>query len=240
MHSRGEVVVVFYSRGLTCALLAGLLLLLAGPLLAEGQTPGITVSGMATAKGKPDIAFVTLGVTTDDKDAGKAAQANARAITAVINAILNSGVQKADVETVQYSVSPIMNYQQSPATTTGYRVSNVVRVKLKDLTKIGSVIDRAVDSGSNGVQGVRFDLEDSTKLRHKALLDAVKKAEADAELMAKTLGVKLGKVVSASETGPVVPSPLELGAVRAEAVMTPIIPGEIEVTAGVTVVYSIL
>ena len=218
-----------------CAILLVLTLV---PALAEGPTPGITVSGTATAKSKPDIAFVTLGVSTDDKDAGKAAQTNARTTTAVIDAILASGSQRSDIETVQYSVSPVMNYQQSPPAVVAYRVSNVVRVKLKDLTKIGSVIDTAVDAGSNGVQGVRFDLEDGTKLRHQALLDAMKKAEADARLMAETLGVKLDVVVSASETGPIVPSPLEIGAVR-EAAASPIIPGEIEVTAGVTVVYSI-
>ena len=230
------------SRRLIGACCALLLCLTAVPVLAEGPESfrGITVSGTATVKGKPDVAFITLGVSTDDKDAGKAAQANARTSTKVIDAMTASGVQRSDIETVQYSVLPVMNYQQNPPTAVGYRVSNVVRVKLKDLSKIGSVIDTAVDAGSNGVQGVRFDLDDSTKLRHQALLEAIKKAEADARLMAETLGIKMGKVVSASETGPVVPSPLELGAVRAEAVASPIIPGEIEVTAGVTVVYSIL
>jgi uncharacterized protein len=240
MSQSGEVVVVCCSRLLTVVFCAALSVLPVCPLLAQGQVSGITVSGTSTVKAKPDIAFVTLGVATDDKDAGKAAQANARTSTAVIDAILSSGVQRSDVETVQYSVSPVMNYQTSPATVTGYRVSNVVRVRLKDLTKIGSVIDTAVDAGSNGVEGVRFDLADSTKVRHQALLEAMRKAQEDAALMAQTLQVKLGKVVSASETGPIVPSPLDMGAVRAGAAASPIIPGEIEVTASVTVVYSIL
>jgi len=205
-----------------------------------GESPrGITVSATATAKSKPDVAFVTLGVSTDDADAGKAAQTNARTTAAVIDALAANGVQRADIETVQYSVSPVTNYQTNPPSVSGYRVSNIVRVKLKDLAKIPAVIDTAVKAGSNQVQGVRFDLEDATKLRHQALAEALKKAEADARLMAKTLGVELGKAVSASETGPVVPSPLEIGAVR-EAAASPIIPGEIEATAAVTVVYPIL
>ncbi|MCX8053673.1 MAG: SIMPL domain-containing protein [Armatimonadetes bacterium] len=206
----------------------------------SGEVPNqITVSATATAKSKPDIAFVVLGVSTDNKDAGKAAQENAKTTASVVDALLRIGVQRSDIETVQYSVSPVMNYQTNPPTTSGYRVSNIVRVRVKDLTKLGSLIDTAVDAGSNQVQSVRFDLEDGTKLRHQALVDALKKADADARLMAKTLGVEIGMAISASQTAPVVPSPLELGVVR-EAAASPIIPGEIEATAGVTVVYPII
>ncbi|MGC8862937.1 MAG: SIMPL domain-containing protein [Armatimonadota bacterium] len=227
-----------------CRLIGAILLcafVAAGSALAQSSDGhgGITVSATATARSRPDIAFVTLGVSTDDSDAAKAAQTNARTTSAVIDALVGAGIQRADIETVQYSVSPITNYQTNPPSVSGYRVSNIVRVKLKDLAKIASVIDTAAKAGSNEVQGVRFELEDGTKLRHQALVEALKKAEADARLMARTLGVGLGKAISASQTAPIVPSPLELGAVR-EAAASPIIPGEIEATAGVTVVYQIL
>ncbi|MGB9620553.1 MAG: SIMPL domain-containing protein, partial [Armatimonadota bacterium] len=196
-----------------CRLIGAILLcafVAAGSALAQSSDGhgGITVSATATARSRPDIAFVTLGVSTDDSDAAKAAQTNARTTSAVIDALVGAGIQRADIETVQYSVSPITNYQTNPPSVSGYRVSNIVRVKLKDLAKIASVIDTAAKAGSNEVQGVRFELEDGTKLRHQALVEALKKAEADARLMARTLGVGLGKAISASQTAPIVPSPL--------------------------------
>jgi uncharacterized protein YggE len=216
------------------------LLMTAIPSPAQNQTSGITVTGNAEMTVQPDIAIVTLGVTTEASEAEKAVQENARIANAVVDAIVKAGIAKRDIETSQYSVAPIMDYQKVPPVTTGYKVTNTVRLKVRNLTKVGSLIDTAIGAGANNVQGVGFDIEDPSFFRKEALVKALKKAEADAKLIADTLGVKLGKVVSVSETGPVIIRPTEYGVARAEATTTPIIPGQVRVTALVTVVYSIL
>ncbi len=208
--------------------------------LAQTQSSGITVTGSAEVKAKPDVAYVTFGVQTEAATAAAAAQENARLTNAVIDAIVRSGIARAEIETAQYSVSPIIDYQKSPPTTTGYRVSNQIRVRVKDLTKVGPLIDTAIAAGANNVQGVTFDILDPSAIRREALVQAMQQAQADARLIADTLNVKLGKVISVTESGPVIPRPVELGVMRAEAAPTPIIPGQVTVSASVTVVYSIL
>ncbi len=225
---------------------AGIRLLLIASLLvtavvsgAYGESPtGITVSGVAIVSGKPDIAYLTVGVSTEDKEAAKAASTNAATTSAVIDAIVRSGVAKNDIETAQYTVSPVMDYRSQRPVTTGYQVSNIVRVTVRDLAKVGAVIDAAMASGANNVQSVRFEVKDNTKLRQRALVEAIANARADAELIASTMKVRLGKVVSVTESGPTIPRPLEFSAMKTAA-ETPILPGDVDVTASVTVVYSI-
>lgn len=207
---------------------------------AQSQPSGITVTGSAELKGAPDVAYVNLGVVTEDVEAAAAAQANAAKTNAVIDAIIKAGIPKADIETVNYSVSPIVNYQVDPAVTTGYRVSNQVRVRTRNLAGVGSLIDTAIVAGANGVQGVTFDIEDKSAIRRRAMVEAMREAQADARLIAETLGVKLGKVTSVSVSGPVIPRPYEMSMMKSEAAPTPIIPGQVEVSASVTVVFAIM
>jgi len=207
---------------------------------AETVTPGITVTGSADAAGKPDVAYVTLGVTTEDKVAATAARDNASQTAAVIEAIVKSGVTKDNIQTSQYSVSPIVNYESNPPVTTGYRVSNQVRATVRDLDRVGGLIDAAMTAGANVVRGVTFDIENPNALRQQALVAAMKSANADAVLIAQTLGVKLGRPTSASMVGPVGPRPYDMPMMKMDAVSTPIVPGNVTVSASITVVYSIL
>lgn len=207
------------------------------------QPRGITVTGYAEAQGKPDIAYITLGVQTEDRDAAKAAQDNATRNTAVIAAIEKTGVAKPDIQTVNYSVSPKIDYKANPPATVGYTVSNEVRVKVRDLTKVGAVIDAALSAGANYSQNLVFAIENDTPLRQEALAKAARNAEAKAKTIAEALGVKLGAPLNIVETGPQPPvMPLLRGMAATEAVPapTPILPGENRVSAGVTVVYMII
>ncbi len=216
------------------------LLMTTPSLFAQNQPSGITVTGNSEITVRPDIATITLGVITEASEAEKAVHENARVANAVVDAVVKAGIAKRDIETSHYSVVPVMDYQKVPPVTTGYRVTNTARVKVRDLTKVGSLIDTAISAGANNVQGVGFDIEDTSSSRKEALVQALKKAEADAKLIADTLGVKLGRVISVSETGPAIIKPTEYGVARADTTPTPIIPGQVHVTASVTVVYSIL
>lgn len=219
--------------------LVSAILSLAAACLAEGA--GISVSETAQIQARPDLAAVSFGVVTEDPDAARSAQANATTTNAVINAITAFGIPRKDIETIQYSISPIIDYKPNPPVTTGYRVSNTVRVKIRDLSKIGSLIDVAVKAGANNVQGVDFSIENPEPLRFKALTKAISLARRKAQLMAADLGVKLGRVISASESVGVQPRPY-IGPMyaRAEAAPTPIIPGDVEISATASITYSIV
>lgn len=204
-------------------------------------TNGITVVGSAEIKSKPDTVYVTLGVTTQDAVAAKAAQANANIANAIINAVGQLGIAKSDMQTTDYSVSPVMDYKKNPAAVVGYSVSNNVKVKVKDVTKVGPIIDAATKAGANDVEGVDFATEDNAKIKDKALREAAKDAQAKAEALADTLGVKLGKAISIEEISSPSPRPLQYAAnAKMMDAATPIISGEVSSTANVRVVFSIL
>ena len=208
---------------------------------ADEQTKGITVNATGEVKAKPDIAYITLGVTTQSADAAAAAEDNASKTTAVIDALKKVGIKQSDIETTGYSVSPIMDYKKSPAVIVGYNVANQVRVTVRDLDRIGSLIDTGIKAGANNVQNVSFFIENDSALKREALVKAISEAQLKAEVMARSAGVKLGKVVSISETGGYSPQPILAGMAKMESVSTtPIIPGDVTATASVTVVYSIL
>ncbi|MCE5197498.1 MAG: SIMPL domain-containing protein [Armatimonadota bacterium] len=211
------------------------------PLAAQAQQPqtGVIATGTSTVTGTPDTAFVTFGVMNQDRDAAAAARENATKTTAVINAIVRFGIPRNNIQTVNYSVSPVMDYKQNPPVTVGYQVTNQVRVKTKDLTKTGQLIDAAVGAGANNVQSIEFTVEDPSPLRRQALVNAIADARAKAQAMADALGVKLGRVTQVSESVGITPRPM-YAAARSEAAPTPILPGEVEITGNVTVVYAIL
>lgn len=220
-------------------IIAAMMAVLGNAAVAQNTMTGVVVTGTAEAKAQPDVAYVTFGVTTEAADAAGAARTNAQTTQAVINAIIKFGIPRASIETVQYSVNPIQDYKQTPPTTVGYRVSNQVRVKITDLTKIGALIDTAIGAGANDVQGVTFTVENDQAIRQEAVVQAIKNAQAKARVIADTLGIRLGQVTYVSESSGGVPIPLQYGMAKAEA-QTPIIPGQIEVTATVTLSYSIL
>lgn len=207
---------------------------------ADDAASGITVNGSAEIKAKPDLAYITFGVKTESANAASAAQENARTSSALIDAIEKFGIPKADIETVGYSVTPVIDYNVSPPVTSGYSVSNQVQVKTKDLDKIGKLIDTAISAGANIGYGLNFTIADDAAIKMKALAQAIENAKAKASVIAETLRVHLGKVKTVSESGSFTPRPPVYNTAKVEAVSTPIIPGEIEVTANVTLVYPIL
>lgn len=208
-------------------------------LYAQDDMSGVVVTGTAEVKAQPDIAHVTFGVTTEAADANEAARTNAQRTQAVIDAIIRFGVPRANIETVQYSVNPIQDYKASPPTTVGYRVSNQVRVKLTDIPRIGALIDAAIRAGANDVQGVTFTVENDQAIRQEAIVQAIRNAQAKAKVIADTLGIRLGQVTYVSESFGGIPRPLQFGVARAD-VETPIVPGQVDITATVTIAYAIL
>jgi uncharacterized protein len=163
----------------------------------------IEVVGEGAIDAAPDFARVTLGVTTAGKDAGEAMAANARAASALVTLVKSEGVAPADIRTAAVSISPVFS-QPSPAQTgvpaiTGYRVSNNVTVIVRDLPRLGALIDRAVAAGANEVYGIAYGENDPSALLDKARPLAVADARRKAEIYATAGGAKIGRLMELTE-----------------------------------------
>ena len=210
--------------------------------------PVIIVTGSATVEATPDQAIVRIGIVHESGSA-RAAQDDASKIgQAIVRSIGALGVPAAKIQTSRLSISP-MYAQPKPGSSdppriVGYSASNSVSVVLDNLALIGPVVDAGLENGANRLEGVQFRLKDDATVREKALMQAVAEARGKATAMATALSVTLGPVQEVSETGSSVAPMGERGeAVFAMAARsstpTPVSPGQIEVSASVTLKYAI-
>lgn len=211
---------------------------------SQPEKKTLTVSGQARVLASPDIAYITLGVINEDKDAKVAQKANAAAMSKVISAIKASGVKEEDIKTVNYLINPKYDYSEkiSNGTIVGYTVNNSVKVTVKDLSKTGAIIDAAADSGVNCSNSISFDLSNYETYYNDALKNAVLAAKKKAGTMANALGVKLKTPLTVSENSSGY-SPLRNYASfsasnEAAGAPTAVQAGTLEITANVSIVYE--
>lgn len=210
----------------------------AAPAGAATATRRVTVTATGEAKGTPDVADVTIGVSARGKTASEALDtANDRAAK-VIGALKDGGVADDDIQTSGLSVNP--TYDDNSAIT-GYEVSNTVTARLRDVSKAGSVLDAAarVAGDEIRVQGISFGIDDDSALLATARQRAVKRARAQAEQLADAAGVELGDVRTIDEGSPVVPFDSRQVTAADAASSVPIEPGTQTLSIQVTVVYAI-
>ncbi len=206
------------------------------PTPAAGFVRGIVVSGTGRVAVRPDQAVVTAGVQTRAATAQQAQDQNNRLMQAVIDAIKALKIPDRDVQTSGISLYPIMEQGQ---TVTGYSASNNVTVTVENVDQVGAVLDAAVRAGANQATGIRFGLKDATAARNKALAAAAADARSKADALATALGLQISGILSVSEQstgGPIVVGPRPAAAAAAESV--PVEPGELDVTAEVTIVFG--
>jgi hypothetical protein len=213
---------------------------------SEGPPPRlVSVSGLGEVKTRPDMAVVSTGVVSEAATAKEALARNNAAMSAVMAALKGAGIAEDDLQTSNFSVSPKYPPYQPNQTTAprivGYTVSNQVTARIKDLKKLGTILDTLVQAGSNQVSGISFDVDEPKALMDEARKKAVADARAKAELYAAAAGVTLGRVMQISESGGVMPpQPLfrmAMAAPAAEAV--PIAPGQQTLSASVSITYEI-
>jgi len=190
--------------GLSSAALS--LALLATPAHAQVPPPAISVLGEASVSVAPDQAQVDGGVTTDAKTAREASDANNAAMGKVLAALKGAGIDEKDFQTARLSLQPKYAPDRAgPTAVTGYRASNRVTIKVRDVTKVANVIDALVGGGANEIGGINFTVSQASKVlddaRAKALADARRKAE----IYAKAAGVTLGEPLSITEEGGATP-----------------------------------
>jgi uncharacterized protein YggE len=204
------------------------------------HVPSITAVGDASVSVPPDMARVDLGVATQAATAQDATQQNATQAGAVITALQTLLGSNASIKTISYSVSPVYNNPPSgqSATIIGYMVTNIVEATLTDLTQVGKVIDTAIQSGANRVQGISFGLQDRTAPVAQALKLAASRARSQADAIASGLNLHTGSVLEASEGVNLTSNPTVL-APGAGVATTPIETGMVVIQASVTIQVAI-
>jgi len=210
----------------------------------RGAGEGLTVHGHSELKVKPDVAYVTLSVTTQTREQADAVSTNASRSVNLIAALKKAGLTSADIQTLSYTVEPQYDYNTSPPTGVGYQVSNTFQVTVHDLTRVGIILDTASRQGSTQAGDVRFDVADQSKYQGEALVAAVADAKSRADLMAGAAGVSLGRLVALSDSGVPTVTPVfmakRFGLMAAAAQpTTPIQNQQVDITADVVAVYAI-
>lgn len=224
----------------TLALMAGSIL----PASAQTAEPGkLQVTGSAVVLGTPDIAYITLGVETESTSAQEAARENAEHMTEIITALKELGLGDEALTTSGYNIystNQVVNRGSAEeATITLYRVQNSLTITTRDLEQVGEVVDRAVRAGANQVQGIRFDVEDKQALQLEALKKAVQQARSKALAMAEAAEVELGPLTLLTESYSSYAPMVTAMAYRLDAAaVTPISPGEVEISATVQLEFS--
>jgi uncharacterized protein YggE len=213
----------------------------AGTTVSGTEPTGLSVVAQGTATGKPDLAMITLGVETRDPEAKNAAEQNDQQMAQVMSAFTELGIAEEDIQTVDYSIRAEIDYSNNEQRLLGYVVTNSVQVKIRDMSKVGAVLDAATGAGANNVYGIQFTFEDPSALREQARTEAMSEARKKADALAQLAGVGVGRPRYISESFVEPPIYAERAAV-APAVgggVTPVSAGQLEVTVQVQVTYEI-
>jgi uncharacterized protein YggE len=219
--------------------------LAAGALQAATDNPnsGIAVSGTGIVRVVPDIATSSIGIEVTSATLAEASSQANTSMSKVIDAITGLGVDPKDIQTTNYSVSPVQNDPQPAGGTpkiTGYRVSNQVRVTVRKLEDLGKILDAAVGAGANSIFGISFNVADPTSYQQQARAAAVKDAQTKAAQLAQAGGITLGKIVSIDETQVSTPYPRAAAAPLAlSSSAVPVETGQLEVDVSVQVRFAI-
>ena len=216
---------------------------LAGSALADDHAPAtITVTGEGTVTAPPDLATVSLGVTTQGATAAEAMAANSTALAAVLERVKAAGVEDRDIQTSTLNLNPnwVTTDGSSAATISGYVAMNVLSIRVRAMGTLGPVLDAAVADGANTLNGVSFGFQEPEPVMDEARKEAVASARARAELLTGAAGVSLGRILSISESGGyAAPMPMYRMDAAIAAAPVPVEGGEVGVTASVTITWEI-
>lgn len=236
-------------------ILLGLMLLVALvlPAIAQDDTnvSKLTVQGEGKVLAAPDVAIIVLGVETHNASAAGAVAENAILMNSTKKALTDAGIAEKDIQTSTYSLTTKPEEEPKPieagsmsavsgnVTPPEFIATNRVTVRLNDTRIVGTVLDAAVAAGTNNIQSISFDLRDPAPEKDKALTMAIEDASRKAKVAASAAGVTLGRILEISEGYSFVSARSEVAYSLAAAPTTPISPGEMEVTASVTMIYEI-
>jgi uncharacterized protein YggE len=204
----------------------------------------VYVSGNGVVTIAPDTASVVIGVNVIETTLSSAQEKATSQMTAVIDALKAAGIDEKEIQTVNYSVNIIQDYDQNgnPAAIKGFQVSNQVNVTIRDLDKLGSILDTVVAQGANAIYGISFYVDDPSAAASQARTLAVQDAKKKADELAAAAGMKVGRVLSISETYSPSPSPVAYGGVEAAdaRAAVPLQAGTTTISVDVQVTYELI
>lgn len=223
------------------AALAGLSF--SAPALAEQETlRQISVTGAGVVEAEPDMAMITLGVTHESQAAKDAMDQTSVSVASILQRLDRLGIAPRDLQTRQLSLRPVWSNRPSSSNgqskITGFVASNTVMVRVRDMTSLGVVLDAVLTEGANQFNGLQFGMQEPDPLTDEARRRAVADAMAKAQLLADAAGVSLGRVQSISEQYSSGPAMMEMRT-ASRGGDVPIAPGEVSLSANVSMVFEI-
>ena len=218
-------------------------LALAAPAWADTDERRIAVTGEGRIEAVPDMASVTLGVTNEAEEAGDAMQATSDAVRRILDRLTEMGLESRDVQTSRFALSPVWSRRTESDSDrpriTGFTASNMVMVRVRDLDRLGALLDAVVSDGANDFNGLSFGVQESDALQDEALAAAVADATKKARLLTDAAGVTLGPVVSITEQGSGATRPMMMEKAAARDSGAPVAAGEVTLSASVSMVFAI-
>ena len=213
--------------------------------VAPQQQSGIWVTGQGEVMAVPDVAELRLGVEVQADTVADAQAQASDAMGKVQQALKDNGVAEKDIQTQQFSISPVTKWisDRDEQEIVGYRATNIVVAKIREIDKAGAIIDAAAEAGGDLIiiQDISFDVDDKTPYYEEARSKAVEDAGNKAKQLAELAGVGLGKATFVSEGGGY--SSMQTDYVNefaAPKATTPISPGELEITVYVQAIYEMV
>ncbi len=212
------------------------------PVLTPGATV-LTLQAQGESRPAPDMAGLTLGVTTTAPTAAAAQARNAGRMAAVVDALHRAGLAGRDLQTASISLAPQYAYEEGrPPRATGYQASNTVTAVVRDLRRLPAVLDAVAGAGADEVRGPDFGLSDPQSAADAARRQAMDRLGAEAALYARAAGLRVARLASLSETAapaPELPHPVMFARAMAAKAPTPVETGEVAVRVEVTAVYEL-
>ncbi len=227
-------------------LILGLAVALTLPTIAQESPPPdtgsadrtVSTTGVAIVRSAPDEALLTLGVRTDAATAEEAMNANAEQMADVIAALLDAGLAEDDLATASITMYP--TWDETGTAVNGFTAENQVTATIRNLDRVGAIIDRGVAAGANLSSGITFRVSNQNDATDRALAEAVADARRKAELLSAAAGAELGAVVSVAEVSMGISPPVFYGEVAADSAVTPVLPPTLESQVSVSVVWALV
>ncbi len=196
------------------------------------------INGVGILNVEPNMATVILGVITENISLEVAQKENALKSMSLIKQLYEMNIPKEKIKTVSYDIQPQYDFIDGKQVFRGYRVANMLSVTIKDLTTIGEVIDKSTASGANSVSNITFSVDNPSLYYNKALNLAITNAITKATDASNKLGVNLNKIPYKiiEESYSTINGDISL--LKFNAVSTPILPGEINITAKIQAIFS--
>lgn len=209
----------------------------------------ITVSDIGTIYTKPDLVLATASVVTEEKTVAESLNKNTKKMNAVIKFVKEQGIEDKDLKTTGFNIYPRYEwydeseiYPKGKRVLAGYEVSQSLQIKIRDMEKIGAVIQGVTDAGANEVSDLQFTIDKQDEFKKQAREEAIKKAKLKAKELAEQLGVKLVRISNFSESS-VVPyfysmkeaAPQAMGGGETPSIQT----GENKIEVAVSITYEI-